>query len=535
MRTKAMWTIGNKYRDKVYYSVYLKSDSSYAAPYDGKADYIDPNQAVEIDIDIDEGWLGFAEGPHWFGIGGWISSPTQVRMDRSASLTADKNVVQPPQPEFTDPKSIPDVNFFNEITINNAARSIVTAVIGKIPSVGEAVAGVVGFVWPEQKPDLIKESEERMKQWVRGQIESYDTTTLRTTLEGLKKNLVTYSHAQDQEIRSQHYIDIVNAFDRVQPAFLKKPYTRGTIGLIGDVAPLHLALLREQVVFTKDIYGDRKVDLGSFKARLNEAIKEYQDYLENVALPEELKWRDSQIDREPNKGRSNFPVAYYLRDRVTRQIHYFSYTGRSQLKQGPPEVCVNYYIGQAKNSYELELRKNVLDPSKLWSLFDPEREKTQPIPMDRVIWSGPLAGLSFMIGNEHDFAFGDVAVDSPGKLKEIYVREFNKIDKLQFKYKDHNGSVVGGDGGEPHNINVKDGVFVTRIETWWDFDLHGIKFDFSDGSSTGRLGNRGNGGKVHQTASYTNHYVSAVKIGKRFQELQVGFSPMPNYYDLKKG
>src|SRR6185312_1749721 len=148
----------------------------------------------------------------------------------------------------------------------------------------------------------------------------------------------------------------------------------------------------------------------------------------------------------------------------------------------------NYYLAQAKNSYELELRKNVVDVSKLWSLFDPDQEKTHPIALDRVLWAGPLSGLSFMTGNEHDFGFGDVLEDASGQIEEIYVREYNKIDKLQFNFKGRKGHAVGGDGGEAHTIKVKEGTYLTRIETWWDFDLHGIRFGFSDGSCTGTLG-----------------------------------------------
>ncbi|MHA3771319.1 insecticidal delta-endotoxin Cry8Ea1 family protein [Verrucomicrobiota bacterium sgz303538] len=533
MRTKAMWTIGNKDKDKVYYTVYLKSDNKYIAVYDGKEGYIEPNKAVEIDIDLDEAQVGFAEGPHFLGIGSWIASPTPVKTDRSVTLTSDKRIIQPDQAEFTDPKFIADVNFFNEATVNNTARTLVSALLGKIPTVGGAVSGVLEFVWPEQKPDLIKESEERMKQWVRGQIDSYDTTTLRNTLDGLRRNLLKYSKTLDQGPRMASYVDTVNAFDRALPHFLKQPYTRGTIGLIGDIGALHIALLREQVVHTKEIYGNARVDLSDFKDTLKKTIKEYQDYIENVALKEELKWRDEQVEREPFKGRSGKAEAYFLRDKVTRQLHSFQYSGRN-LRQGSPEVCVNYYLAQAKNSYELELRKNVVDASKLWSLFDPDEENTRPIPMDRVLWAGPLSGLSFMTGNEHDFTFGDVAEDAPGLIEEISVREYDRLDKLQFNYKGRKGNAVGKDGGEPHSIKVKDGTYLTRVETWWDFDLFGIKFGFSDGSSTNSLGNRKNGGKFHQVTSYPDHYVSAVKIGKRLHELYVGFTPMPNYYDIKK-
>ena len=63
--------------------------------------------------------------------------------------------------------------------------------------------------------------------------------------------------------------------------------------------------------------------------------------------------------------------------------------------------------------------------------------------------------------------------------------------------------------------------------------MYAIKFDMSDGKrtdTTGKLGDAAGSAERHQVASYPNHYLSAVKIGKRMHEIHFGFSPLPNFY-----
>ena len=68
--------------------------------------------------------------------------------------------------------------------------------------------------------------------------------------------------------------------------------------------------------------------------------------------------------------------------------------------------------------------------------------------------------------------------------------------------------------------------------------MSGIKFYFTNGTDTGRLGNRTNIGREFQTAAYPDHRLSAIRMeghgrGVGKNAILFGFSPMPNYYDPK--
>src|SRR5262249_48087458 len=144
----------------------------------------------------------------------------------------------------------------------------------------------------------------------------------------------------------------VAGFNSVIDGFVKSEYTPGTITFTVDLATLHLGLLRERAVFAKEIYGN---ELGKqrFLGDLDKAIKEYQQFFGAVAIPGELAWRLRRIETE-ELGYGNKIYGYYLKDRVTREVHSFAYTGRHQLRQGPAKVCVDFYRTQARNGYERE-------------------------------------------------------------------------------------------------------------------------------------------------------------------------------------
>jgi hypothetical protein len=194
-----------------------------------------------------------------------------------------------------------------------------------------------------------------------------------------------------------------------------------------------------------------------------------------------------------------------------------------------------------KQSYATALQANVGDPALLWTLLDPDQANARPIPMDRVWWVGPCTGLTQKDYNSH-YANDVPRTDAPGLLKKIYVREYNEVDFLQFFYEGHDGFGMGNrNGGEAHTIDIPQGVFVKRIETWWDWQLSGIKFYFTDGRDTGVLGNRRGMGKHVESAAYPGHRLSAVRMDGREalndpsgpNGLWFGFSPMPNFYDVK--
>lgn len=527
MRVRTFWTIGNQSADRVFYGMYLPDDTTFVKTGGGHEGWLDAGKAKDMEVDFPKCKIVFWKDKPFAGIGQKLADPKVVTTDRPVTLTRRKTVEQPAEPEFTDPDHVGPVVFLTSMELNNIVRGIVTAIIGKVPEVGGAIAGILGFVWPEQKKDLVAESEARMKRWMQGRLNDYDRGFLTNTLTGLRKNLEEYHNAKGRSERATWFDISLAACERAMPFFTKKDYTPGTIALAASVGTLHLALLRERVLFPRQVLADDDVNQGYHKKVLKDTIKEYQDYVRDVGIPGELEWRQKQI-----VDTKTISDIRFLTDWVTREVHAFSHTGR-QLRQGPSQICVDYYRDQAGSSLRRQLQENVLHTALFWTLLDPDSQDAHPIALDSVTWDGPLAGLGYMHGNEHDFKFGASSEEHLGRIHEIVVWAGDRIDALQFVGEAGAGRRHGGTGGTRRSVRVPDGAFLTKVETWFDFDMWGIKLHFSDGSSNGPFGHTSRGG-VHQVSEFPLHHVTAVRVGERTEELRCGFTPLPDYYERLK-
>lgn len=540
-----MFVVTNEYKDKVCFWVANTDDTSYIAAYGDNFGWLGKGEKARLSLPSGEMKIGFRKG-RW-PTSDWFAKPEKVKTNRPVTFTSDGKITQPDE-EFPNPDSAQAINFMGEFDtqVNDLSRKAVLAAVGKIPTVGEGLAVAVGLIWPEKAPsveDLVRSSEERMRAWVHGVVDEYDRALLKSKVGSLRRNLKEYMDADEQSERQTWLDTCLGQFNDAKELFTGRKYTPGSIGLAVDLATMHLALLRERVLKSKEIFGDKKVNVEKHRQALRDGIAEYQKFVRDVAIPGELKWRESMMETEDFPQDIVGRAAIVIRDHVTREVHSFiKGLGR---RGGDHTVLAHYYKEQAVNSYRTALQSNAGDPALLWSLLDPERANTLPIPIDREpVWVGPSTGLVYKANNEHGAYFDHKFEDKPGRVTKVHVREWNEIDFLKFYYDGHEGNGVGNaGGGAPQDVEVPAGKYITRVETWWDWELSGIKFHFSDGTSTGTLGNRTGMGKHHQSASYPNHRVSAVRIEgmppyqgepSKINALWFGFSPLPDYYAPKK-
>jgi hypothetical protein len=544
MRIADIFTVKSDYPKRGCYWVFKTNDESYRVSYDKKYGWLSKGEQAMFSIDLSEVKIGFKEDDSSFG-SDWHVAPTKVKTDRSVLITSKGKIEQPAEREFPDPSTVRTVNFMEyfDNTIKDTTRTIILAALGKIPTVGGVVEGLVSFIWPETKPkveDLISESESRMKTWVHGQIAAYERQELQNRLSGLRSNLKEYLKAKDPDMRKRKFDICLGFFNYAKDFFIKdkvEKYTAGTISLAFDLATMHLALLRERVVHTKEIYGNELVDLAEYKKDLKETIETYQRFIKDVAIPGEMLWRNEMMEVKDIPADIIGQAATIIRDYSTHEVQGF-YKGTGRYG-GDQSVLARYYQHQARHSYLTALEANIGDPAKLWTLLDPDQANTRPIPLDRVVWVGPCTGLVNKSNNEHGATDRVLVEDRSGIIKKIFVREYNEVDFLQFFYEGYDGGGIGNrNGGEAHTIEVPTGVFIERVETWWDWELSGIKFHFTNGTSTGVLGNRTGMGRSYQSASYPGHRLSTIRMeghgqGVGKNAISFGFSPLPNYYDVK--
>ncbi len=528
MLVKTFWTIANQSEKDVYYGLYDLEDRFYVTPREGYADWLEAGKAVEVEVGVGVPKLqiGFWKGK---GLAAKVAGPQEVRTDRSVTLTAKHVVEQPEEAEFSHPGHVGPVFFLTAMEVNNRFRSILLAAVGKIPEVGGAIAAILGFLWKEEKVDVIAQSEERIMRWLQGRFEEHDRTFLRNLMSGLEANLEEYKNAAGPGERLRWLDIVLGDCNKAKGHFLgtvEEPadYVPGTIDLAVTLATIHITLLRERVVFREEIFGDETVNEESFRKTLRETIESYQTFIEGTAVPGELEWRLNKIGETVQGTDERF-----LTDWVTREVHRFRRSGRN-TPQGPNQVCVDYYLEQAKGSLHRQLRENVIHTVRFWTLLDPEQSESQPVALDSVWWHAPLAGLGYMYGNEHGFAHNDAILDDLGRITEAVLWVADGIVGLQFHGEKRQGHLGGRAEGDRKSVKVPANAFLTEIETWFDFDLWAVTFHFSDGSSQGPFGKPERGG-VHQRAELPRHHIASIGVGRKMQELRCGFTPLPDFYE----
>jgi hypothetical protein len=326
------------------------------------------------------------------------------------------------------------------------------------------------------------------------------------------------------------------AFDLVQPSYLNTGDPAGSIPLIQSLGTLHIALLRERVVFFEDIFGrDSKANRAHFQNALTETIRTYQDFLSTKACPSVLKARADKITIEPTA-----PPRRPLPELVD--------TGRNKtvvLKQRDiAEQYKQYFV----NELELKLRQDVIDTSLAWSLLDPANTAKNPIPKDRQLWIGPIGiSLSDYTANEHGFPVGrGYTAARIGSIRRIKVKYGVLVDFLWFQgSKIYNpdrtpaGLFVGNEkgGSTVDTVTIPEGEYIEQVDTYWNYALIGIEFFFTGGSNgRARSGIKGKGDNrptaVHR-AAYPDHVLTEVAMYGHtggVSELYFGFSPDPRKY-----
>ena len=536
-----LFTFVNNTTSSGFFWIFTENDSLYGDALNGLKGYMAPGKTVRIEIDSSKIKIGLRLDGGWSK---WIVEPAIVDTNRDVEFSKSEKVAYTSLPwEGASESHV--VTMMTDPKVNNAARSVVIAALGKIPTVGGALGGLIGMIWEEVEPDVAKmidDAAERMRDWVRGELANYDKEKLKAELSGFEEVLLTYNSMQSPESRLRYFENCISLFDQRRGALLASNYRVGSLALITDFALLNIILLREAVMFPDDI-GIAEADRPVYAKNLTKIIKDYQDYILTTALPADRAARDSAIQVVEGErdlfgnGRSNF-----VRDETSRQILRFSdfYTGRSSNNS---ILNARLYRLQALNRFETATHIGVEQPTRMWSTLDPSSGVTQPIKMNEVSWVGPSTGLIFQNGNEHGAMDHQMykGVEADSSIRQVIVRHGTEIDYLGFVF--DNGKRLGfGDlkGGKQTTIDIPNGVWVSRIETFWDWELMAVNIELSDGTKSGKLGDSNRNSRWTQVAVLPGHQVCGLKVeGKpapyksHGHAISFAFRPAPDFYEPK--
>lgn len=246
------------------------------------------------------------------------------------------------------------------------------------------------------------------------------------------------------------------------------------------------------------MYGEDNTPV--WQKELTEKYKEYRQYFRDI-YPKWKEWRDSQMEARWYTTKRAFTAppffVWVAHGDVVDQV-----TGASIKYEADMNSIEDYFKNLCLAIQERMLNKalaemaGTLASTFLLHAYLPGRENDPPDvdPNLATFSMGPYSQTTLGLWKEDDgFMCSTDVSDQPGFIKQIYVREWNAIDGLQFIYADHEGNFIGNpDGGAPQRIDVGDARHFSGLRVRFAKGIMcRIEIVFSDGSSTGNLGNRG--------------------------------------------
>ncbi|GIO10198.1 hypothetical protein J31TS6_62260 [Brevibacillus reuszeri] len=381
-------------------------------------------------------------------------------------------------------------------TWNNRIKSISEAAAKKIPYVGAIVSFAIGQLWPTDKADIFSLIKDQVKGLVDQAILNKEMEERKHEIEGLNDTMNQYVDAGNHE-KGGFMTSMLTQLNIMHHKLTESTNSIHLIPLTITIANIHLTLLRERLSHGKEIYTEDNTTVWE-----KDLTKRYQDYHKFFLeiYPKWKTWRESKIEIKwyTDKNPTTVPPFFYwaahgyAKDTFAEEkpIHYRDdFNSIETTFQGVCQAIKESWMNDA-------IAKIAASIATTFTLhrYLPEREDEPAIvdPNLETIWMGPYS-LS-ILGNDSKVSYAVNVTDQPGELKQVYIREYNSIDGMQLIYTDHSGNFIGNPkGGESHYLPATQDKYVTGMKMRFSSGIIcRLEVLFSDGSSSGMLGNRKN-------------------------------------------
>lgn len=367
-----------------------------------------------------------------------------------------------------------------EFDYNNAARVVVSTVLGEVPVVGVLLSALVDIFWPNPQVDIWAEIEAKVEALVNQKIAERVWQQVSESLAGLQNVLDDYLFAaknfpDDPKYISEKFNVAQGHFLHDLPQFQSQGYELLLLPLFAQFANLHLGLMRDGVSFGAQ-WGWSPAVIARLNSQLVDAIASYGSYTDRIYT---AGLEQTKAKAPSNKGKTE------------------------------PFNTINRFVR--------EMTLTVLDFRVMWQYFDVSKYPVPPqIYLDREIYSDA-------VGSAVDSAFGLPAVPPSAPPLRVTVWGWDRIDAIQVDYPQDGGpdrrsstgrmgNSKGGSDAPPHG-----GVFdvaqnpVTLVRARTGDILNALWFQFKNGSWSNKLGGNYPGGSDHDF-SYPSEILSSIKV-----------------------
>ncbi|MCX7922523.1 MAG: hypothetical protein N3B21_11025 [Clostridia bacterium] len=372
---------------------------------------------------------------------------------------------------------------------NNRLKKITVAATKQIPKAGFIVSLLISELWPDSKPSVWDEVKNQTAALIDQKILAKEYEDRKLEIDSLRDDLKLYDNMESMSEKAAWLPVLISKANGLGTKFLGSSNAIHLIQFSIITAEIHLTLLRERVILSKEMYG--YTDTTQLENDLKAAYNKYAASFPQI-FEQWKTWRSTQI--EVNYYSEGF-ITYYaygnVTDHVTNEyIHH--------VKDNCPSN--DYYKGvcvatkeRMLNDAIAKMLAEVYAPAFYFNNYIIGEEDSSPIVYSgmNTLTMGPYSSATI---SNTDSDWQTNVDDVSGQIKQMYIREWNSIDGIQFIYTDHNGNFTGNpSGGVPNYINIGKDKYATGLRMHFAYgtmcDVEGV---FSDGSTTGKLGNRSN-------------------------------------------
>lgn len=366
-----------------------------------------------------------------------------------------------------------------EFDYNNAARVVVSTVLGEIPYAGVLLSALVDIFWPDEKVDVWGEIADRVEALIDKKISEEVMQDVRDALTGLHNVSDDYAYAAKKFPKDKAYVsekfNVANGhFLHDLPRFQSSGYEVLLLPLFAQFANLHLALLRDGAAFGGE-WGWSDELVADTRKKLTESIDNYSNYVTKT-----------------------FDAGY-----------------ESVKKKAPTDKRLVEPFNTI-NRYLREMTLTVKDFQAQWKYFDISRyPEPVKVYLDREVYSdavGTCYDSTFYIPNR-----------PKDRIKNITVWGWDRIDAVKVEYPEGGGpdgvTSTGrmGNSGGGSDQRPRGGSFdltsnpIVGVQVMSGDIVNAMSFQFADGSDTGMMGGKYPGGHK-STFNYATQILSSIKV-----------------------
>lgn len=431
-------------------------------------------------------------------------------------------------PVIDDPKEL-------GTTLNDRMKQLITGLVGLVSvegiPVGKFISVLISFFWPDSAVDIWELIKRNVEEIVDKKILIAEMHEIQSHINGLKKTMQQYVEAKPHE-KGSLMSAIIQDCNNLHYRIFQCENAVQLIPLAVTVSYMQLTALKERLVHGKTIYTEDNTEV--WYKELEKEIQTYREDFEKL-YTDWRQWRQDSI------------VVKFGEHKVfTTVIPFFNYiyTGEvtDHLTGQTRSLWANKMLTISNPTYFKQLCEAIkammwnkangamiqtVVPAFLLENFMPgsENNLSNPIPLTSTVSLGPFSPN--VLSGSGDPHVLDPPYDKPtsAPITQIIVREWNLIDGLQFIYNGSEGSFYGNpNGGMSHQIDVKNR-HVQKVKfSFNNLNMVDIEFIFSDGQSSGKLGDRSHWNVMRVEAGGIDSFgLDNVKIGTSVNHIEFLF------------